>query len=52
MSYCVQLKEVNIQRKKKNKIERKKKKKEKLEPKRNRRKKRKTVIKRCTSAFG
>jgi len=51
MSYCVQLKEVNIQRKKKNKIERKKKK-GKLEPKRNRRKKRKTVIQKCTSAFG
>ena len=50
MSYYVQLKEVSIQRKKKNKTERKKEK-EKLEPRRNRRKKRKTVIKRCTSAF-
>ena len=33
MSYCVQLKEVNIQRKKKNKTERKKKKKENQNPK-------------------
>ena len=50
MSYYVQLKEVSIQRKKKNKIERKKVK-EKLEPRKNKRKKRKIIIKRCMLAF-
>ena len=52
MSYYVQLKEVSIQRKKKNKTERKRKKRKKLEPRRNRRKKRKTIIKRCRLALG
>jgi hypothetical protein len=51
MSYCVQLKEVSIHKEKRKIKQKEKRKKGKLEPRRNRRKKRKTVIKRCTSTF-